>query len=70
MAKTMLEMGTTRRGFLGTTALLAASAGLPSSIFGDEVAKPNSVFGGVRVVASRTATAAAQVRQSTRSIVS
>jgi sugar phosphate isomerase/epimerase len=39
----------TRRMILGGAAVLAAEAMLPRSSFGAEAAKPNSVFGGVRV---------------------
>jgi sugar phosphate isomerase/epimerase len=40
---------TTRRAFLGGTAALAASAVLPRGVLGDDAAKPNSVFNGVRI---------------------
>lgn len=49
MTKNSSDVGTTRREFLGTTALLAASAVLPRGVFGEEAAKPNSVIGGVRI---------------------
>jgi sugar phosphate isomerase/epimerase len=39
----------TRRAFLGGTALLAAAAMMPRRVRGALAAKPNSVFGGVRV---------------------
>ena len=39
----------TRRTLLGGTALVAAHGLLPGSVFGGDDAKPNSVFGGVRV---------------------
>jgi sugar phosphate isomerase/epimerase len=47
--KNSLGNGTTRREFLGATALLATSAMLPRGIFGDQAPTPNSVFNGVRV---------------------
>lgn len=49
MMKNALDIGTTRREFLGATALLAASAVLPRGVFGDEAPKPNSIFNGVRI---------------------
>lgn len=49
MTKNSLDKGTTRREFLSTTALMAASAVLPRGVFGDEARKPNSVISGVRV---------------------
>src|SRR3954471_12673833 len=40
---------TTRRAFLGGTAVLAASAVLPRGVRGEDAAKPNSVINGVRI---------------------
>src|ERR671931_141271 len=44
-----IDNRTTRRAFLGGTAVLAASAVMPRSVFGDAADKPNSVFNGVRI---------------------
>lgn len=46
---TKAALGTTRREFLGSAAALAASGLLPRAVFGDEVPRPSSVFGGVRI---------------------
>src|SRR5437660_12377711 len=40
---------TTRRAFLGGTAVLAASGVIPRGVFGAAADKPNSVFNGVRI---------------------
>jgi sugar phosphate isomerase/epimerase len=40
---------TTRRAFVGGTAALAACAVVPRIVFGDDGAKPNSAFNGVRI---------------------
>ncbi len=40
---------TSRRGFLGGAAAIAACALVPQSLWGAEAAKPNSVFNGVRI---------------------
>ena len=47
-SSTMIDDATTRRAFLGGAVALASCAFLPRSLAGD-VAKPNSVFNGVRI---------------------
>jgi sugar phosphate isomerase/epimerase len=49
MTQNISDNRTTRRAFLGSTAVLAASAVLPRSVFGAAADKPNSVFHGVRI---------------------
>ena len=49
MTQNAIDDRMTRRGFLGGTAVLAASTILPRNVFGDDTAKPNSVFDGVRI---------------------
>ena len=49
VTKDPLDQRTDRRTFLGGTALLAAAAVMPRGVFGDDAAKPNSVFSGVRI---------------------
>ena len=49
MTQNTIDNRTTRRAFLGGTAVLAASAVLPRSVFGGGADKPNSVFNGVRI---------------------
>src|SRR5437762_520188 len=44
-----IDRRTTRRSFLGGTAILAASAVMPRGVLGDDAAKPSSVFNGVRI---------------------
>src|SRR2546430_1994274 len=44
-----IDSRTTRRAFLGGTAVLAASAVMPRGAFGGDADKPNSVFNGVRI---------------------
>jgi sugar phosphate isomerase/epimerase len=45
----MIDNPATRRAFLGGAASLAACAFIPRSVRGDDAAKPNSVFNGVRI---------------------
>jgi len=45
----VLNQQTNRRTFLGGTALLAAAAAMPRSVWGDEPVKPNSTINGVRI---------------------
>jgi len=45
----MTDAFTTRRGFLGGAAALAACAIMPRGALGADAGKPNSVFGGVRI---------------------
>jgi sugar phosphate isomerase/epimerase len=47
--QTILDQPSTRRAFLGGAATLAAWAALPRGARGDDAAKPNSVFNGVRI---------------------
>src|SRR5437773_12362371 len=49
MTQNTIDNRTTRRAFLGGTAILAASAVMPRGVFGDDADKPNSVFNGVRI---------------------
>src|SRR6516225_968057 len=49
MTQNTIDNRTTRRAFLGGTAVLAASTVLPRDVFGDDAGKPNSVFNGVRI---------------------
>src|SRR5947199_6540243 len=49
MTQNTIDNRTTRRAFLGGTAVLAASAVMPRGVLGDDAAKPNSVFHGVRI---------------------
>jgi sugar phosphate isomerase/epimerase len=49
MTQNTSDNRTTRRAFLGGTAVLAASAVLPRGVFGQGADKPNSVFNGVRI---------------------
>jgi len=49
MTQNTIDNRTTRRAFLGGTAVLAASAALPRSVCGDDAGKPSSVINGVRI---------------------
>src|SRR5690349_23791103 len=49
MIQNTIDNRTSRRAFLGSTAVLAASAVLPRGVLGGEADKPNSVFNGVRI---------------------
>ena len=49
MTQNTIDNRTTRRAFLGGTAVLAASAVMPRGVFGAAADKPNSVFNGVRI---------------------
>src|SRR5437667_6714391 len=49
MTQNTIDHRTTRRAFLGGTAVLAASAVLPRGVLGAAADKPNSVFNGVRI---------------------
>lgn len=49
MMQNTIDIRTTRRAFLGGTAILTASAVMPRGLLGDDTAKPNSVFNGVRI---------------------
>src|SRR5262245_16024575 len=49
MTQNTSDHRTTRRAFLGGTAVLAASAVLPRGVRGEDAAKPNSVINGVRI---------------------
>jgi sugar phosphate isomerase/epimerase len=49
MTQEIIDNRLTRRAFLGGTAALAACAIVPRGVSGAEAAKPNSVFGGVRI---------------------
>jgi sugar phosphate isomerase/epimerase len=49
MTRDIIDNRTTRRAFLGGTAVLAASAVMPRGVFGADADKPNSVINGVRI---------------------
>ena len=49
MARSSIDDQTTRRAFLGGAAALAASAVMPRRVLGDDAARPDSVFNGVRI---------------------
>jgi sugar phosphate isomerase/epimerase len=49
MTHSILDNRTTRRAFLGGTAVLAASAIMPRGVLGSEPDKPDSVVNGVRI---------------------
>jgi sugar phosphate isomerase/epimerase len=49
MTQNIIDTRTTRRAFLGGTAVLAASAVVPRRILAAAADKPNSVFNGVRI---------------------
>src|SRR6516165_4519011 len=49
MTQNTIDNRTTRRAFLGGTAVLAASAVLPRGVCSDDAGKPNSVVNGVRI---------------------
>src|SRR5262245_5414262 len=49
MTMNIIDNRTSRRAFLGETAVLAASAVLPRGVFGAGADKPNSVINGVRI---------------------
>jgi hypothetical protein len=49
MTQDTTDNRTTRRAFLGGTAVLAASAVMPRGVLGGDADKPHSVINGVRI---------------------